>query len=116
MTNLYTKTNFKEYVCSIAPKRLFWENGETVLSLVFHTKKVDDDTYRIYDVNWQDEDSCCHCVCNNNSDYIEYSVSENVLHGDLWLTDKYGDCSDGWLSDRLSPFFEELPSFSNDGD
>lgn len=90
---------------------------------------------KIYNICWQEEylNGSLHNVCmshckydckkdifienirNNITDnYVLYDIDNDIIIKDAYLFDKYGDCSDGWFSDRIFTVFRNYPKIISD--
>ena len=82
---------------------------EGVFSLSF-SYKFKDDKVHIFNVGWQEEMGSIHNVCSSRIDTEAiYDIVKDQIIQDVYLHDKYGDGSDGNLSDRLGDFFLKYP-------
>lgn len=98
----------------------FAEYDDYVYSLNFYFEINMNDNkiiIKIYDIGWQEEylKGSLHNVCgtkNKENNYLLYDYTNDIIIKDAYLSDKYGDCSDGWFSSRIDTIFENYPRIS----
>ncbi len=83
---------------------------EGVNSLFMTIMKKDDRFCHILNICGQEEDECCHSVIQSgHNEYAIYDYVNDVLIQDVYLHDKYNDCTDCYFSNFLSVIFKNIP-------
>ena len=84
----------------------------------YYSSNNEDEMFKLTDICWQEEWYHGHNVCSTvwteqrmpeKSIVVIYNYSKDLILQDAFLEDKYGDCSEGYFSDRIYTLFEEIP-------
>lgn len=115
-TNLYT-----DKVGHSRSLRFFVDDGKYVNSLRIIAERVEDtgenqenhEVFKLFDICWQEEYllGSLHNVCRSkDEDFAIYDYTNDKFIQDIYLYDKYNDCSDGWFSAHpISNLFVQIP-------
>lgn len=114
--------SFQQWFLNDRNTTFFVEEEETVYSLALNASllRTDPDGDEIYEcchIGWQDENYQAHTVCGTGwnrdktkSSTMIYNATRDIILCDAYLGDKYGDCADGWVSERLETMFKKVPT------
>lgn len=91
----------------------FVDQEDVISSLSMNVMKYNDTLYKISNIVWQEEgvDYGYRSVCHNThkDGYVLYHFETDTIMDDVYLDDKYGECSDGYFSEKLETMFHECP-------
>ncbi len=114
--------SFREYCKNLSSNSsnnnisIFITDDGTIYSLHMDYNKKDN-TIEFSNICWQDEglNDGYHNVCHSESnDKMIYDMKIDLITQDVYLDDKYGDCSGRYLGKRLYTFFKETPKCCQD--
>jgi len=85
---------------------------DIVYSLHMNVMKHENNLYKLKNICFQEEsvEYRYHNVCySKKGEYAVYDFNTDTFMEDVFLVDKYADCSDGYLTEKLEYMFTECP-------
>ena len=90
---------------------LYVEKEKVTYSLHFDYMFLNNSIIKMIDIHWYEEDiehRFMNVCCSRTGEYALFDLEKENLVQDVWLDDKYKDCSDGYLSTRIEQFIPQL--------